>query len=611
MMRLCSDRFPILIRISVIFAFRPNFKSFCPMSQTNLSDAEISFAIHSHNGGVIQFRNSDFYDCSSLDTMQYDAVQLSFYNCTFNKKVVISNKCFEKGVIFIDCVFNAGLYLKEIYYKNSILSSAITINNCTSRGDIHIHNCKQNEINISVTCEKDSLVFSENKSLNSVHIHQTKVRNLALISSGTKRIIVDKLNCSNFHFGGNLYNEFQIMDSDVKFSINSLFNSEKLFETSTIAYDLIFQNSTIRDSFITIEPDNKKVRLEFTHITFSGQCRINTKTEPLRRFGENEDQGRLSYYLQFTNNNSQQPIYIGGLTVGDRHSVSIQARKDNNAIYEIIGAQLRSLEMNGDWSNTYLNVDRIKILKGLAFCNFIGNEKSKISTISTASESAELILINSDFSKTIFSNIDFEKFKKVIFKSTQIRNAVLNNIIWFKHEQIEFLDIKRGSLEYIIESRQLYQQLKQSAEKNDDKHTALYFHSMEEKFHLKELLRSTSKSLLKSKLMAEVIRLLLKWTNDFGNNWLRPILCLLILSLFSSILLSLVSFSNEVELSIYNQLFLFVQLINPTHSLKEIVENSNGTVKLGFGTYLIDILHKALTTFLIFQTITAFRRQHT
>lgn len=109
----------------------------------------------------------------------------------------------------------------------------------------------------------------------------------------------------------------------------------------------------------------------------------------------------------------------------------------------------------------------------------------------------------------------------------------------------------------------------------------------------------------------------LSQTNDFGQNWKKPIWILLLVTLvfypfyvvgisenlsYLTPNFSLESFYTTLH-ELYNNFKIIPQLLDPTHSLSKITETDIKSF-----TYWIDYIYKTILVFLLFQTISAFRK---
>ncbi|MFA0962159.1 hypothetical protein AB9P05_10150 [Roseivirga sp. BDSF3-8] len=101
--------------------------------------------------------------------------------------------------------------------------------------------------------------------------------------------------------------------------------------------------------------------------------------------------------------------------------------------------------------------------------------------------------------------------------------------------------------------------------------------------------------------------LLLSQTNDYGLNWQKPILLSAIWTIFLyvAIVLSLDTSGSNWSLITQNWQ-AFWQLFNPAHRLESLFPDYPNC--LTGWTYFWDFLHRLGYAFLIYQTISAFRK---
>jgi hypothetical protein len=67
-------------------------------------------------------------------------------------------------------------------------------------------------------------------------------------------------------------------------------------------------------------------------------------------------------------------------------------------------------------------LDRLKIKNQIQIYSFIGNEKIKFSNLTFAKNQTSLIIRNTDFNKSTFSDLDLSDIGSVILKSTSFKN---------------------------------------------------------------------------------------------------------------------------------------------------------------------------------------------
>lgn len=567
----------------------------------NYDESLISDILSNRSGKTIEFQNGDFWGTEAFKRSSYTAIEMKFINCKFSKRLMISDKHFKNGISFINCEFLDGLSLESISSTDDRPECAIKIISSKSSADVIISECKFQYIDIQLKINTAALICLNTEARAELNLNEIQAHRVNINKVKSETITVNQLECKNILFYKNEYWSFHVEDSSLRFLKSSIFNSS----WQSAVYSISFRDCTLYNFNLPLIPENEQVTLSFEYNNFKKECSILTPDhiQGGRRNNESVLEKMPNYILFLKYNNSEHPIAIGNLNAQIQNSIFLKSRRYNICSYEISNTTVRELNLSGDCTNTQILLDGINIHKKIEYNTFTGGEGSKFSNLFPNNEGTALLFKNSTFNKSVFSDIKFDKFKIIEMISSQFRAAIFDNVKWFEKDQVSFgYKPKDNRKQYYKDCRTLFNQLKQSSEKNDDKPTALYFHSLEEKNHLHELIGAPK---------FEIIRLFLKSTNDFGNKWLKPIVLLIALSFITSYLL--LYFSNkDLNVILYPYFSnLTVQLLNPTHSLKEIVESSDGLVKLSFINNLIDILHKTFTTFLIFQTITAFRRQHT
>jgi hypothetical protein len=165
-------------------------------------------------------------------------------------------------------------------------------------------------------------------------------------------------------------------------------------------------------------------------------------------------------------------------------------------------------------------------------------------------------------------------------------------------------------------TKEIYRQLKYALEKQGNRISSLRFKALEMKTYKQE----TFIKVKWYKRIFNVDRFVL-WvgqSNDFGMNWLKPVLLAIGFSLLFHFLIIVgisdkltyspnLSFQSiETTWNVYREnLSSLPQLMNPTHLLSRIYPNNSN---LNFNVHLLDYLLKVILAFFIFQTVSAFRK---
>jgi hypothetical protein len=271
--------------------------------------------------------------------------------------------------------------------------------------------------------------------------------------------------------------------------------------------------------------------------------------------------------------------------------------------FDCINIDLLTIEGVNERSNISFNQCNIEKI----FFNRFNNYSTFIfSNIKALSDNSSIRIFESNLGKTSFYNFNFKSFKNISIESSLVSEIQTANIEWFIPKQFSaFTNTKNR--------KEVFRQLKFASEKQSNKIEALMFQAWE---------MNEYKNELKSKEKFVGVNRLILWlsqTNDFGQNWKKPIWILMLVTLVFypfyvvgiSENLSYCTFNFSCK-SVYftlfelsNNLKIIPQLLDPTHSLNKICKQE---INIKGFTYWIDYIYKTILVFLLFQTISAFRK---
>ncbi len=250
---------------------------------------------------------------------------------------------------------------------------------------------------------------------------------------------------------------------------------------------------------------------------------------------------------------------------------------------------------------------------------------------------------------TSIGDTDFQSLNLVSFKTRKIFDNILSgidytNVKWEKPEtdiQLgqfilgERITDKKNKIERKrriekekrtrrAKKRDTYRVLKNVAQTNNDMPQAFAFHIKEMQWH-RELIKGNTKLFNMDKLkrlwvfkkLTELFgkrkksgklldRIILEFgyhTNRYGQDWFRPMRCILFSGILAYAILLWVltgDFFSIFKLGNWKEFFVF---LNPTHAIKPITVGC-----WGFSAYTIDFSFRVWESALIYQTIQAFRK---
>lgn len=240
--------------------------------------------------------------------------------------------------------------------------------------------------------------------------------------------------------------------------------------------------------------------------------------------------------------------------------------------------------------NSELNIGDCRF-KEFELSNFrnIGKFKLYKTNILENEEGQSFQINNTSIGNADFQGINLLSFKKVKLFDNIFHNLKYTNIIWKNLIEAGQFTNDKNKLE---KQQDTYRTLKNVAQENNDHPQAIKFYAKEMK-NYKALVRYNKKDY---SLSDRVTLWFNNFTNDFGLNWWKPLLILLVLALlfYSLLLYSL----NIPILNLYHWQYI-IQFLNPMHKFNWVV---------GFSPNLIDVIFRVFEGLLIYQIIQAFRK---
>ncbi|MEK6479620.1 hypothetical protein WJR50_18895 [Catalinimonas sp. 4WD22] len=309
---------------------------------------------------------------------------------------------------------------------------------------------------------------------------------------------------------------------------------------------------------------------------------------------------RGTYKYINIHNHSQGPIEIENV-VCDSPIIL-----DGHINYKIQKSPLLSLIITGSMSS--LNVNNFDIGE-LSFKNTVHQDKSIFTNVSAnsfkmegmvnsgnltfydlkhievpnKSENNDFIIKDTNLGKTFFVNSDFSEYDSVNIEGSDLTEIKSIATKWPKK-------LNQNNAE---SRRETYRQLKLLMANSHDKVNELHFHYKEMEAYLDLLNENDGK-------IADRINLWIsKESNDFGENYLKPIGYFFLFGFWCYLFVLLIS--DYPPSYIINRPDNFIEFLNPVHKFN-FIEN------LHPWSSVLDFVGRIISSFFIYQTITAFRR---
>lgn len=502
-------------------------------------------------------KNLQFINCYFKEYIKFSGVignGIEFIGCTFSKEIG-----FEALKINIEKPKNDKSLGKLIPSPTVGLRSSILFSNCTINALIRIINSElERGVYLLDQCNIDSIEME-----NVLNIHNS------LLNIRESTIITDLYVRKGF-----ASTNIDIRKSDIKCHcrFESLNLYSIVFQDCTIEKFSIW-GSTIHQSFTFDRVEIKKETTFTANIIKDSFCIYNSiflKEFEVNNFdGTNNLIGHTGHYIIKSSN------FDGGLNVNYNNqfrapslNVKFSLPLKGNMFFENIS--FKDVLLEGYNNTASLTFDNCKFFN-FSCNNFTNNQILRISRCSAHILDGKSLFVveNSNVGKTNISGSDFFDFNEIRIKSSFIYEILTSNVRWFKDENL---------IQGNKEKKETYRQLKIAAERQGDIQSYLEF-KRRELFYLMEYMDENKSYFcnpirnyirgLKNKNYLKFIYLVIsypvnllldlfvlffnslklyfnnkaefsnllvlqisKFTNDFGNNWIKPIKLIIVITVF-------------------------------------------------------------------------------
>lgn len=506
--------------------------------------------------------------------------------------------------------------IENLILDNSIIqneTNQLTFNNCHFN-ILELHNIGDQIRLMFNNCTVSTLFidrFSKDENLNS-----NGFRLFAQSNTEIKRIALSKLLSMEISFSDSTIGELEATScSFTKFICdNAIFKNELIVKDSKLG--LVKFEKCIFERYITFYGSAIKDKLTLSECHFKDQFLFALKEK--------------------TTELSQLEIKIESCKADDSFTI-----RGKNSIIE----KLFLSKHSGHFVASDLNITKTEIQASnkkdssyiITNCSvnvfecFGLNSELRLSSVKSFKSDSKFLIGSSNMRDSSLFDVNLKSFDKVIFNMSDLTNLATSSVTWFDDEKLEIsLKSDRSSPQM---RREFYRQLKHNQEKQSNKIQALVFQSLEMRYYSKELrprwliflksqwstvsnyivnwipkfelIRTISKMIRNwSKLFQNRIILWVGKSNGHGQNFLKPIVILIVLSFPFYWLILRTVYANIDFAFLQEHLNVWAQLLNPIHDVSKIFIGSN----LYSPTHLLDLAWKIIEAILIFQTITAFRK---
>lgn len=527
-------------------------------------------------------------------------------NCIFHERVLFEKLDFNCGIKFIDCEFNKSL----------------SINNCKANKYDQLFNFSGYHLEFKNTQINNLYFNGKNEIERGVKISKKSRINRLIVNTLHSKIGNFTINDSTIE---SQFDIFQgIFSNDVEVRNNSVIETKVRFENVSTG-SIVFTDSTFEKNIhisagkvgsLIFNDGFFKDDLNITGVPISSSMTIiGTEFKKSINFKLQDDPNKKAGSLKH--------IYISSAKFDEQFIVN-----GNDALIcdltidfsqQLVGAlyfnscnflktKLSRCNYHGNVVFNHCNFNN------LSFDFFDNYSTFSIISAKALGENSEITIHHSNLGKTQFFNTFFNTFENINIYNSVLIDIITANVKWFSDKNLNSKTIET-SPDY-TQKKEIYRQIKFALERQGDRISSLKFKALEMNAYKKELFAQVK--WYKRIFNGNRFVLWVGKTNDFGQNWIKPILFAIGFGILFHLLIvigisdKLSYFPNLEKESFsitwneyYNNLNALPQLMNPAHILKRIFPN---TINIGFTVYCLDYLLKIITAFFIFQVISAFRK---
>ena len=551
----------------------------------------------------------------------WDARGVTFIDCIFHHHVNISEAQLSEGMRFDQCTFHKGITfdLCKANQSNSNFNEnrniSLDFTSCNIGVGLIIQGSELGfGVSLTENCETDRI------QLVSSDITQFTLEN-SIVKKGFEALIinatkgVELINSSIMRLG--------MMECKFELILRKITCLELVNLDSSTFNTLMIQDGTYSGGFL----------LKHCHSQYS--ISVNGATF------------EKAFFLDQSEATGEKPEKLNGFWISDcdfkagfdYRGSQTQQTEGLSQLTITCGDQLKG---NFDFQNCRIGTTRIQGLNSasiiFAYCRLdqlhleglVNKGALTLVSIQPIKYNESFFYISkSVLGKTFLSDCDLRSYESVTITHSNISEVVTTSVEWFAEAQLnrkvmidiffnaQMTPLNRATairtVDYQIK-KDLFRQLKFAMEKQGDQFNRMHFRKEELNAYRNELLYQK----LSIKNIGDKLILWLNRSNDYGFNWLKPMLLILSSTFVFNILLSIsinpkLTWIPSIENVSYTFHYLlynfynYFSLLNPTHRIIDLFGIRDSS-KPSFLFYLLDFLERLSISYLLFQMIVAFRK---
>ncbi|MCX2494726.1 hypothetical protein OQX63_14660 [Pedobacter sp. PF22-3] len=582
-----------------------------------------------------------------LNSNHYKATSLYLQDSHFIKPFYLKNVDLKKGMFFEGCTFQYEIALENLTSSATESSPGIETKN------IHFKNC---------TFE-DSFIVKKFEVSHNIEFDHCQFNAIAALEGIVSENGGLQISSSNYSAG--LYIENCILKNDIKVHKSTVFEIIAIRSCKMRSLDLNKKNTFSGGCQIYHCDFEEHIMLQDS--IFQGMVnlvRCKTVSQGLYLFSSNFEKGIWVDYRKRESDRSKliTEYHIQGCkfasgffamgspgdyterSIIDRISLHLSANLSGNINFNDL--DVNTIDIQGFNNGTNISFNNLAIGEliirdtinqgGLIFSGLRATKRQRSDQNDPLLLRSNYIQIaNSNLGKALFFQADLSSFDMIRMHNVLLTEISSSSVVWFHPHTLETEHIaelknqlrttkRKGDIaevskarqilfQKLAEIREIYRQLKFSAQKQGDVPLSLEFQRHEMHYYKKSV------AVNRPIKWSEYLILISSMSNDFGQSWLRALLGLFIFSIISFLPVAFFStkyldynhFLNSIDdipaniHAIRDNLKMWAILVNPAHRTKDLSENID---KFPSVLYLFDLFSRIGISYFLFQMISAFRK---
>lgn len=528
-------------------------------------------------------------DVTIIDIVDYSFPMIEVVNAEFKGKFIFDGLTLMNPVSFQDCLFNKDIRFNKVRKNIKRQDDYIKIG---------FYGCEISSVDLNNCGNIDGLSIEGNKIKGGVRIMKCEEMKDFFIHDNIELGAIEVNNQSEFKGTLSVYNNKNLSLRLVKSKIEEL----NIFRNRDNFYWIVLdriksQNLNVKENEIvnSIDVHNIQVEIEFTVLdnVIDNQFKLLC--------GDNTD----IKYLSVAGGNYKQGFWIYGfLTIKAIHNILYTGTQENNGSFHFRNLILDCFKLQGAIKSSTIILNNV-IVDDLIFDNFFNYG---IISLAEVKGTNELKIDHANLGNCEIINCDFSNFKQVNIKNASLASIKSVQTKWFSRTQLNQSTSNTKDLATIKTNREVYRQLKQAMYSQGDTIQALKFKSLEMNEYKHEL------GFSKWKYKSDWFVMFMNKSNNYGLNWFKPVWIAGVFTFVMYIVLSNCFISHEYATIdkeyfpyLWQHKYRFILLLDPTFKLKDVFDVEKN-YELPASMYFFGFIQRIGMTYLIFQTVAAFRK---